>query len=602
VIVTSGMKTSLQGYAALCALLCAGGCGDDAGPAETNPAADAGAESASAPETMRETDAASTSDTDDGSETESTEPSSETDEATEGETSERADAGFTTPELTSDPVPVEAADAATGAGSLCNTPGLGTGAECGAADAAVPADAGEPTAALAWTESEELINSVPVEYATFEVPVDYANPDGAKLSLGLARLQTSAEDRTGVVFFNPGGPGAAVIGEAALYAELLGILFPTMDIVLMDNRGMGASAPIDCIAIETAQQWEEEPFSDDAGVIVNEMQQLAAEIQSACEEAQGELLPFYNVENVARDMDAVRVALGEEVINYWGVSYGTLQGALYAEMFPEHVRAFVLDSPVVRLAAGGPDWVQAMIQTAGAYEEQLNRYFGWADEDSQSPLYGLTNEGAAAAFDALQVALDEGVTWEGETLPPGLLLSLTATALRTGTWSQLAQGMADALAGDWQLLVTTYGEEEFGPQNPAAFQAWQANIVINLLDTPCPDGFSEDDALDVYLDLEQRFPRLGGAVGAGVAQCLGWDLPRSEARIIPLDVGAPPMLVMSGLHDPATPYADAVALLGTLNNDSQLLNCSLQAAKGMAWASRTNAGSLLWRSSSTVPI
>ena len=177
-----------------------------------------------------------------------------------------------------------------------------------------------------------------VECATMEVPLDYEHPDGDQIELYMARTPASGE-RIGALFVNPGGPGAG----GAEYAELLPYVLPEevtehFDIVGIDPRGVGGSTPIDC---GTSAK---ELYAADASIDSPEDEEALLEISAAyvddCGEKYGDLLAHVGTRDVARDMDVVRAAMGDEQLSYLGVSYYA-QGA-----FKETAEAlFVLAFP-----------------------------------------------------------------------------------------------------------------------------------------------------------------------------------------------------------------------------------------------------------------
>ncbi len=182
-----------------------------------------------------------------------------------------------------------------------------------------------------------------IECATFAVPLDYAKPDGDTIELSLIRIKARDQGRRlGVLMANPGGPGASANDFMRVWGSLLsGEIRDRFDLVSFDPRGVGESSPVVChdnlqelVAVDpdpdTEAEWqaakaESKTFADN------------------CAEKYAGVLPFLGTNNVARDMDAIRAALGEEKLNYVGYSYGTSIGAVYADMFPTRIRSMVLD-------------------------------------------------------------------------------------------------------------------------------------------------------------------------------------------------------------------------------------------------------------------
>ncbi|HEX2729982.1 MAG TPA: alpha/beta fold hydrolase [Polyangiaceae bacterium] len=536
-----------------------------------------------------------------------------TDTTTQSDATSEMDAGTAEPASDASPAETTEHDAATETASTPDELDGSTEPTSALSDAGP--DAATPSGdKIAWAVTGATASGVPVESATLSVPVDYADPTGPQIELALARVKTTyTQARTGVVMFNPGGPGVGVVIDASDYADFLSLLFPTMDIVLVDNRGTGQSTTIQCIPLDQARELEgadagAKPESDaavDAGgklrSALRSERDVIELVEQGCISTQGDLLQHMNSENVARDMDYVRDQLGEEVLNYWGVSYGTMQGALYAKMFPQSVRAFALDSPVLR-TPNGPDQIAVIVAEAKEYETQLGRFFEWADSDSSSPLQGNAVGSAAEVFDNLTAQAQQGVTWQGKRVSPTIWVSVASDQLLLGDWPTFATAMANALQGDWSAAVEHSAGLGFSTEDQTQFNALIANVTLNLLENGCPANYGIDEALQDYEAISEAYPRLGPTYGVGVADCLGWDLDPAEPRIVASNLDAPPLLVMSAYHDPATPHADAIALVEQFANDSKLMSseseghgvatagaCQAQALADFVYTADTNA-------------
>ncbi|MFF3327377.1 alpha/beta hydrolase [Streptomyces sp. NPDC002889] len=214
------------------------------------------------------------------------------------------------------------------------------------------------TSALEWRPCGEPAQRG-FECATFDVPLDYGHPAGDAIHLAVIRRKaTSPSERIGSLFFNPGGPGGA--GTAALpawYERFPAGLRQRFDIVSWDPRGVGRSTAVHCFrnAEEATAWWARQP----AGFPVGEKERQAwfagrADLASGCRQRASTLLPHVSTPDSARDLDRLRNAVGDRQLNYWGISYGTFLGAVYANLFPDKVRGLLLDGNVdPRGYAGG---------------------------------------------------------------------------------------------------------------------------------------------------------------------------------------------------------------------------------------------------------
>lgn len=209
----------------------------------------------------------------------------------------------------------------------------------GVVTVATLAVAGSANAATAvkWRPCKEM----PVlECATIKVPMDYARPKGKQISLAISRLlATDAGKRRGVLFTNPGGPGGEGSFMPLAYAEEP--IARVYDIYGIDARGLGGSTQLECDLTRVPEAPEtSRPADKDFPKIAAQARALAA----GCARAGGEFRRHVNTANTARDMNRLRAVLGEKKINYLGVSYGTWLGAVYGQMFPQHLDRSVLDS------------------------------------------------------------------------------------------------------------------------------------------------------------------------------------------------------------------------------------------------------------------
>jgi hypothetical protein len=159
------------------------------------------------------------------------------------------------------------------------------------------------------------------ECATVDAPLDYADPGGATIELAVRRIPADGE-RTGALFFNPGGPGGSPIDILSALAFLMpDEVTDHFDVVAMDPRGVGASTPVSC-GVPNAELYGVDPTIDSAADR-DAVLDVSRRYVEDCAGEYGDLLPHLGTRNVARDMDLVRAAMGDPTINYLGYSYGT---------------------------------------------------------------------------------------------------------------------------------------------------------------------------------------------------------------------------------------------------------------------------------------
>lgn len=197
--------------------------------------------------------------------------------------------------------------------------------------------------------------------ASLRVPLDYRHPRGRQIVLAVVKHPaTSPSARVGTLFMNPGGPGGTGTGEIPdWYVLLPETVRQRFDVVSWDPRGVGQSTAVQCFpSLE-----DEDAFLGDAVNFPLGAAQKKTYIATwrefgrRCAARNGALLPHVSTLDTARDLDRLRQAIGASQLTYWGLSYGTILGATYANLFPSHVRALVLDgniAPSAWTATGKP--------------------------------------------------------------------------------------------------------------------------------------------------------------------------------------------------------------------------------------------------------
>ena len=223
--------------------------------------------------------------------------------------------------------------------------GCGVGPAVRATDAAHSDATFDPSDdPFGWTPTDSTGR---VEIGTFTVPMDYTDPSKGKFELNIARHLAKPSERIGSLLVNPGGPGFGGTDFALFAEQNFGqALLDHFDIVAWDPRGTGASEPkIDCID-DYDHFFATGDITPDDAAERQQLVDLAKEFATDCVDKNGAFYQYVGTNNSARDMDAIRAALGEAKISYLGFSYGSELGATWATLFPSTVRAAVLDGAV----------------------------------------------------------------------------------------------------------------------------------------------------------------------------------------------------------------------------------------------------------------
>jgi pimeloyl-ACP methyl ester carboxylesterase len=378
------------------------------------------------------------------------------------------------------------------------------------------------------------------ECADVEVPVDYDQPDGDTMTVSVARVPASG-DRIGALFMNPGGPGALASEFAVGISSVLpSDLTEHFDIVGVDPRGLGSS-DIDCGG-DFAELYGGD-YSIDEPSDEEELLDVSQDYVDGCEQRVGDdVLANLGTENDARDIDAVREAMGDDQLSYIGFSYGTAIGQMLAELFPDRIRALVLDG-VVELGRPGVDLAQ---EQAAGFESALSAFEDDCDDDPSCP---LAPDAAGAVDDLLDQVEEAPIPASQRDLDPGTLAVGMASPLYSEEkWPMFASAIDQALDGDGSAMVALADEYLTGSDFDVYF-------AVNCLDFSWPD--TPDELLDAGAATADDAPHFGEAIVNDYVRCPLWPVHGEPLPAVTAP-GAPPILVVSTTNDPATPYEAGV--------------------------------------------
>ena len=398
---------------------------------------------------------------------------------------------------------------------------------------------------------------------TLTVPVDYTEPAGATIDLALLRVPASGA-RVGSMVVNPGGPGAPGTSYAAAAGRVFRQpLLDGFDVVGFDPRGVGRSAPVDCLsdaeldaylAGDPTPDTAEERASYKAGVL---------SYGEKCVAGSGPVLGHVTTIEAARDMDVLRSALGEAKLTYLGASYGTKLGATYAELFPDKVGRLVLDGAVdVSLDARSTS-----LEQAAGFETALRAYVQNCLDSTDNCFLGDTvDEGLATITGLLDSIEDEPLPAGDRELEVGNAFYGIITPLyNRDYWFLLSTALASALEGKGSALMQladAYASR--GTDGSYTDNSVEANYAINCLDDPTSVPFRKVPSL--FPAFDEASPTFGRIFAWGTTGCRGIEVTSSEK---PLDIrgtGAAPILVLGTSRDPATPMKWAEALAAQLDS------------------------------------
>lgn len=394
------------------------------------------------------------------------------------------------------------------------------------------------------------------------VPLDYDNPNAGTVSLYVLKIHDDTGHGQQPLVVNPGGPGGSSVSLAVgLAGQVSADLLQHYDLIGLDPRGVGLSSPVTCLD----DKEKDSVFAAAPDVRtpqgLAQAQQIAQTWVQGCQGAAGSALGDYNTVYTARDMDLVRQALGGGKLDYLGFSYGTQLGATYATMFPGSIDRMVLDGAI---DPGQSYAVKSETQTAG-FELAFDQFA--SDCVTKPACAAMGNPANAVTQLAAQAAASGGipVSTAGETrkATAGIVYTAVAEALYDQSeWSTMAEAVIAGQKGDGKQLLAL--ADQYDQRDS---QGHYTNLLDAFQIVSCNDGgvtYSDADLTAFGNDWAVKYPVFGAYFAGQMAMCNGW--PQS-AHPAPTEVpapGAPPIVVVGTVHDPATPYANAGALANSL--------------------------------------
>jgi pimeloyl-ACP methyl ester carboxylesterase len=386
-----------------------------------------------------------------------------------------------------------------------------------------------------------------------QVPLDYAHPSGRTISIALIRKQaTGSAAKIGSILLNPGGPGES--GLEFLRGDLASLrnLNNRFDLVSWDPRGVAGSTPVTCV--DGPQ--EDAYLSIDS--VLDDPQEKQAMIQAdkdfaaGCQRRNGDLLPFMDSASTARDMDRIRAAVGDEKLTYLGLSYGTYYGQWYAHLFPTRVRALSLDGVVDPTVSANDSLLGQVV----GFEQNLEAFI--ADCKVRTTCnYGRAGDPGAKITAAMSKLDTTPLRVGSRELTRSLAMTgLLVTLYDQSTWQYLDQALTALDNGDGRILLLLADIYNHRKSDGTYANLFNGGFHSSYcLDFPVPTDIS------AYDRLTPSFTKASALFGPWSVysnlQCAYWPAkPKSGQG--PLTVtGAPPILLVGGTNDPATPYAEA---------------------------------------------
>ena len=413
----------------------------------------------------------------------------------------------------------------------------------------------------------EVLAKAPAECARLTVPLDYADPGAETASVAVLRVKARGKAQ-GSLLLNSGGPG----GSGVLFGVALGTLLPKsriterFDLIGFDPRGVGATKPAaDCYSEEGTSRGDEVfPSIAQNGPLTED--DTRAVLQRCAEGSGGEkALTQMGTRTTARDMDVLRAALGEEKLTYLGQSYGTRLGSVYAEQFPQRVRAMILDGGFDPLLGT----VERRLSAYGGFQQSFTAMAAVCAEDAQCPL-GTDPNGWTSSFQAIvQPLRDRPVPAGDRNLTfDDALGGVIAGLYSPDKWPAVIDGLEQIRQGRGDKLVDLLGEIEGGEADDVVNgNSVEAAFAINCMDE---QRLTPQDVVRLRTETFKLAPFMnpGGDLSEGARDaCEFWPVPPTLGIPYAQNIqGLPKTLVVSITGDPTTPHQGSISLAETLGS------------------------------------
>ncbi|MEV5685685.1 alpha/beta hydrolase [Streptomyces sp. NPDC052164] len=428
-----------------------------------------------------------------------------------------------------------------------------------AVPASATADTGAPRAPqLKWTDcaTEDYPT---LQCATVRSPLDHDRPSGRQVTLALSRIPHTAKTSQGPLLVNPGGPGGSGLSMAGFVASSLpSKVAAAYDVIGFDPRGVGKSRP----ALNCVPKYFDPVRPDSVPTSYRDeraKRDRAASFAAACGEKHGDLLPYMDTVSAAKDLDVIRRALGSRQINYFGYSYGTYLGAVYAKLYPERVRRLVLDSIV------DPDgvWYDDNLSQDYAFDARHRAFTAWVAKNDATYRLGTDPSRVEAAWYAMRAAVKEHPAG-GKVGPGELEDTFMPGGYYNGYWPYLAEAFAAYVnEGDQEALVESY--ENFGAVGAGGENGYSVYTAVQCRDAAWPQDWKtwRDDTRAV----NAKAPFITWNNTWYNAPCASWPVePLNPVRVTNHEL--PPALLFQATDDAATPYEGGVTMHRKLKGSS----------------------------------
>jgi pimeloyl-ACP methyl ester carboxylesterase len=414
-------------------------------------------------------------------------------------------------------------------------------------DAAPPLPSSLTSQKLDWGRCKAAGNSPAPgdewQCATLKTPLDWAEPGGRTIDLALIRTKATGDDRIGSLLFNFGGPGSSGVSTLPWYAANASELGERYDLVSWDPRGVGASEGVRCRSDKEIQASESVDITPDTPAEETAYFRDAAAFGKGCQRSAGALMAHVSTTDTARDMDLMRQVLGDTKTHYFGISYGTELGGVYAHLFPKNVGRLILDA----VADPSADSEGHVENQARGFQRALDNYLESTGQDAEAGTRKIAALLKRLDAAPLPTSSERKLT---ETLA---LIGLISPLYSESSWPTLTSALEAAERGDGSgLLALADGYNDRDISGNYSTETHSQRVISCLDDKQRP---TPAEAKKLLPRFEKVSPVFGPMLGWDTAGwCHAWpvagqyDTPEVSAP------GAAPILLVGNTGDPATPY------------------------------------------------
>ncbi|MGP4051484.1 alpha/beta hydrolase [Streptomyces sp. 2A115] len=399
--------------------------------------------------------------------------------------------------------------------------------------------------------------------ATLKVPLDWDKPKGDTIGLALIRAQASGtkDQRIGSLVFNFGGPGGSGVTTLPAFGQDYAQLRTRYDLVSFDPRGVGRSAGVKCENDEQLDEYFQQDATPDDAAEQKQLLDSTRDFNSACEKNSGKTLPYVRTTDAARDIELMRQVLGDDKLHYFGISYGTELGGVYAHLFPKKVGRAVFDAVVD--PTQNPE--QGSLGQARGFQLALDNFAeDCTSKDEDCPL----GESAQDVKDRIAKLLKD---LDSKPIPGVFPRQLTQTYATSGIvqalysqdfWEYLTEGLQRAYEGDGRVLMLLADSMNGRDQDGEYSNISAANVAINCADEK--QRYTTADVLVRLPEFREASPLFGDYLAWGLVGCTDWAVPGAADHPDVSAPGSAPVLVVGNTGDPATPYEGARKMVESL--------------------------------------